>query len=133
MAAYDKSDQKPESLLKIVNDNSDFKITLAQAERILEREKNTFQDADNTYLKADTFPRVDDFEAFYVYGQDIRNDLIGRAMSQDQNIVWGTGTHTATPVAAIAYGPDEVTAKFSALVHHTDIGQLLIETVKTGK
>jgi alkaline phosphatase len=133
MAAYDKSDQKPESLLKIVNDNSDFKITLAQAKRILEREANTFHDADNKYLKAETFPRVDDFEAFYVYGQDIRNDLIGRAMSEEQNVVWGTGTHTATPVAAIAYGPDEVTAQFSALVHHTDIGQLLIKTVKTGK
>ena len=133
MGAYDKSDQKPESLLKIVNANSDFKITLAQAIRILEREENAFYDADNKYLKSKTFPKVDDFEAFYVYGQDIRGDLIGRAMSQEQNVVWGTGTHTATPVAAIAYGPDEVTAQFSALVHHTDIGQLLIKAVKTGK
>jgi len=132
MAEYDISDQKPESLLKIVNANSDFKITLAQATKILEREPNHFHDADNKYLKAETFPKVDDFEAFYVYGQDIRNDLIGRALSQDQNIVWGTGTHTATPVAVIAYGPDQATAPFSSLTHHTEIGQLLIKTVKLG-
>jgi len=132
MAEYDISDQKPESLLKIVNANSDFKITLAQANRILEREPNAFHDPDNKYLKAKTFPKVDDFEAFYVYGQDIRNDLIGRAVSQDQNIVWSTGTHTATPVAVIAYGPDQVTAPFSSLTHHTEIGQLLIKTVKSG-
>ena len=133
MSAYDKSDKTPESLLKIVNANSDFKITLAQAERILETEENTFYDPDNKYLKPKTFPKVDDFEAFYVYGQDIRSDLIGREMSQDQNVVWSTGTHTATPVAVIAYGPDEVTASFSTFLHHTDIGQLLIKTVKNGK
>jgi alkaline phosphatase len=133
MATYDKSDLKPESLLKIVNANSDFKITLSQAKRILEVEPNHFHDADNKYLKAETFPKVDDFEAFYVYGEEIRNDLIGRAMGQEQNVVWGTGTHTATPVAVIAYGPDEVTSPFSSLSHHTDIGQLLIKTVKSGQ
>ncbi|MCG6200501.1 alkaline phosphatase [Psychromonas antarctica] len=133
MAAYDKSDLKPESLLKIVNANSDFKITLAQAKRILERETNTFHDAHNKYLEAETFPKVDDFEAFYVYGEEIRNDLIGRAMSEEQNVVWGTGTHTATPVAVIAYGPDQATSPFSSLSHHTDIGQLLIKTVKSGQ
>ncbi len=98
-AEFDNTDKSPESLLKIVNANSEFKITLAQAKEILETEENHYHDPDHKYLKYKTFPKVNDFEAFYVYGQEIRNDLIGRAMSEQQNIVWGTGTHTDTPVA----------------------------------
>ena len=122
--------QKPASLQKIVNANSEFKIDIAQATAILEREDNKFYDANNAYLKHKTFPKVDDFEAFYVYGEEIRADLIGRAMAEEQNIVWGTGTHTDTPVAVVALGPKNFTEKFSSLSHHSDIGQLLIQAVK---
>jgi len=130
LAEFDKGDKTPESLLKIVNANSDFKIDLAQAKKILETEENKFFDPDNKYLKLKTFPKVDDFEAFYVYGQDIRGDLIGRALGQEQNIVWGTGTHTNTPVAVVAVGPKPFANKFSRLSHHTDIGKLLIDAVE---
>mgnify|MGYP003638155690 FL=1 len=130
LAEFDKTDKTPESLLKIVNANSEFKIDLAQAKKILETEDNKFYDPDNSYLKLKTFPKVDDFEAFYVYGQDIRGDLIARELGEQQNIVWGTGTHTNTPVAVVAVGPDELTKKFSRLSHHTDIGKLLIEAVE---
>ncbi|WP_354623418.1 alkaline phosphatase [Psychromonas sp. MME2] len=130
LAEFDKSEKTPQTLQKIVNQNSEFDITLAQAEAILTTEPNHYHDPENSYLKAETFPKVDDFEAFYVYGDEIRNDLIGRAMAEQQNIVWGTGTHTDTPVAVIAYGPTQVTAPFSQLAHHTDIGKLLIKTVK---
>ena len=130
LAEFDKTDKKPESLLKIVNANSEFKIDLAQAKKILETEENKFYDPTNTYLKLKTFPKVDDFEAFYVYGQDIRGDLIGRELGEEQNIVWGTGTHTNTPVAVVAVGPKEFTQNFSRLSRHTDIGKLLIEAVQ---
>lgn len=130
LAEFDKSNKKPQTLQKIVNENSEFDITLEQAIAILTIEENHYHDPDNKYLKRKTFPKVDDFEAFYVYGDGVRSDLIGRAMSEQQNIVWGTGTHTDTPVAVIAYGPDNVTAPFSQLSHHTDIGQLLIKTVE---
>ena len=133
IAEFDKTDKSPESLQTIVNANSEFKITLAQAKEILETEENHYHDPDNKYLKLKTFPKVNDFKAFYVYGDEIRNDLIGRAMSEQQNIVWGTGTHTDTPVAVVAYGPKEVSEDFSSLTHHTDIGQLLIKAVKNGK
>jgi len=130
LSEFDKTDKTPKSLQTIVNANSEFKITLAQAKRILMTEKNKFHDHTNKYLKLKTMPKVDDFEAFYVYGDEIRADLIGRAMSQDQNIVWGTGTHTDTPVAVVALGPKDFTEKFSRLTKHTEIGQLLIEAVK---
>ncbi len=132
MAEFDFSDKTPASLQEIVNANSDFKITLSQASEVLLRERNTHQVPGHTYLDSETFPKVDDFEAFYVFGEDIRNNLIARALSEEQNVVWATGTHTSTPVAVIAYGPDQVTAPYSSLLHHTDIGKLLINTVKTG-
>ena len=65
-----------------MNANSDFNITLAQAKDILASEVNTYHDPDNSYLKAKTFPKVNDFKAFYVYGDAIRADLIGRTMSE---------------------------------------------------
>jgi len=131
LAEFDKTDKSPESLLAIVNANSEFKITLEQANEILATEDNHYYDPENSYLKLKTFPKVNDFKAFYVYGEEIRNDLIGRAMGEEQNIVWGTGTHTDTPVAVIAYGPDQATAPFSTLTHHTEIGRLLIKTVRS--
>lgn len=133
MAAFSKTDQSPKSLQTIVNANSEFKISLTQAKDILATEVNQYYDPDNKYLKAKTFPKVNDFKAFYVYGEEIRKDLIGRALSEQQNIVWGTGTHTDTPVAVIAYGPEDITSSFSRLSHHTDIGKLLIKAVKNEK
>jgi len=132
LAEFDKTDKTAQSLQTIVNANSEFAITLAQANDILATEPNTYHDPENKYLKAKTFPKVNDFKAFYVYGAEIRSDLIARAMSEEQSIVWSTGTHTDTPVAVIAYGPDAVTAPFSSLTHHTEIGKLLIKTVKSG-
>ena len=132
LSKFDKTDKTPESLQKIVNANSEFKITLAQAKEILETEPNTYHDPDNKYLKAKTFPKVNDFKAFYVYGEEIRSDLIARAISEEQSIVWATGTHTDTPVAVIAYGPEKMTAPFSSLTHHTEVGKLLIKAVKSG-
>jgi len=132
LSTFDETDKSALSLQNIVNENSEFKISLVQANDILATEPNTYHDPDNKYLKATTFPKVNDFKAFYVYGDEIRSDLIARALSEEQNIVWSTGTHTDTPVAVIAYGPVQVTDPFSALTHHTEIGKLLIETVKQG-
>ena len=54
----------------------------------------------------------------------IQNRL-GRALSRHQGVVWGTGSHTATPVPVIAYGPSAITEQFDGLHHSTEIGQLL--------
>lgn len=130
MSAFNKTDKKPSSLQKIVNDNSEFKISLAQAEAILQTENNDYYQKGHKYLDRKTFPKVNDFKAFYVYGDEVRHDLIGRAMSEEQNIVWSTGTHTDTPVAVIAVGPTWLTAQFSTLTQHTEIGKLLIKAVQ---
>ncbi len=130
MRQFDKGDKAPKSLVEIVNANSDFDIDVNQAKRILSREANTYRVKGNKYLDVATFPRVKEFKAFYVYGNEIRNDLIGRELSEQQNVVWGTGTHTNTPVAVIAWGPENATAPFAKMLRHTEVGQLLKRAVK---
>lgn len=129
LADYDDSDKTPQALVSLVNENSEFDITLDQAEAILARENNEYQVKGHKYLNADTFPKVNDFKAFYVYGNEIRNDLLGRALGEQQNVVWGTGTHTSTPVAVIAFGPDAVASKFSSMTHHIELGKLAKKAV----
>ncbi len=124
-----KEQQTAASLVRLVNENSAFKIDQAQAERILARVDNPFKTEGHSYLEAQQLPKVQDFAPFYVYGEEIRQDLLGRELAADQNVVWGTGTHTSTPVPAFAYGPGEWAARFSMLQHHTEVGRLLMDAV----
>ena len=118
-----------EVLMLAINANSEFKVNLEQAQQILQQETNEYQQLDNTYLKAATFPKIHDFKEFYVYGQKIHLDLIGRQLAKEQNIVWSTGTHTHTPVPVIAWGPEQYSRQFSTLSHHTDIGRWMIDAL----
>lgn len=127
---FSKTDKTAASLMKIVNANSEFKITLEQATEILESEPNLYQVDDHKYLSAKVFPKVKDFKAFYVYGEEVRHDLLGRATAEEQNVVWGTGTHTSTPVPVIAFGPRSVVEPFGKMIHHTDIGLMAKEAIK---
>jgi alkaline phosphatase len=126
---FSKTEKTPADLMKIVNDNSEFDITLEQAEEILASEPNFYKVDDHKYLSAERFPKVMDFKAFYVYGEEVRHDLLGRAVAEDQNVVWGTGTHTSTPVPVIAFGPQNVAKQFGKMVHHTDIGRMTKEAI----
>lgn len=105
-----------------------FTFTLQDAKNVLATEKNKYYDPSHSYNKHQHFPLVHDFEAFYVYGEAIRTDLIGRALSEEQGVVWGTGTHTATPVTVTVIGDKEPAIK--GVVHHSDVGEYLMDSVK---
>ncbi|GAA3925320.1 alkaline phosphatase [Litoribacillus peritrichatus] len=128
-SAFSKTDKTAADLMKIVNENSAFDITLAQAEEILASEPNFYQVDDHKYLSAKSFPKVSDFKAFYVYGEEVRHDLLGRAVAEEQNVIWGTGTHTSTPVPVIAFGPESASKQFGKMIHHTDLGRMAKEVV----
>ena len=131
-AGGDLADVEPTSvdLLNAINGNTEFTITQADADRILEHEVNEYQEADHKYLAATEFPKVDDFEEFYVYGEEVHLNLIGRALAKHQNTVWSTGTHTHTPVQVIAWGPKEAQQRFNGLMNHVEVGAQLIEAMK---
>ena len=107
------------------NRNLAFNITLEEAERILKDEPNPYFVPGHKYLKHERFPAVDDFEEFYVYHAEIRNDLLGRALAREQQVAWSTGTHTHTPVPLLAYGPDWATSAFGGFHDHVELGRVL--------
>jgi alkaline phosphatase len=116
----------PAELKRIVDANTSFPISIEQAGQILKTETNRWRVPSHKYLDAEKFPNVDDFEEFYVYGADVRRSNLGRAVAGQQNTVWSTGTHTSTPVVAIAWGPDQITRPFGRLMHTTEWAKLAL-------
>ena len=119
----------PQAMSEIVNRNTEFPITPADAAEILAREKNEYYVKGHKYLKAKTFPKINDFKEFYVYSEEVRSDILGRVVARQQNVVWSTGTHTNTPVPLIAYGPIQISEKFGGLLHTTEWAQLAIDAM----
>ncbi|RXJ72999.1 alkaline phosphatase [Veronia nyctiphanis] len=112
-----------------INQFSDYKVTLDQAASVGEREENTYYQADHKYQSAKVVPQFDDFKEFYVYADEDHTAKIGRALAADQNVVWGTGTHTAAPVPVYAFGPAGLTEQFSTMQHHVEVGQKMIKAL----
>lgn len=120
----------PESLMTAMNNNTEFDITLEQAKEILQREKHEYQVEGHKYLDQSEFPKVNDFKEFYVYGDEVHLNLMGRQLSNQQNTVWSTGTHTHTPVQVIAWGPDSAKDQFTGLMEHAEVGARIMDVVK---
>jgi len=114
-----------EDLRRIVNEALAFEITLDEARRLLQDEPNKYFIPGHKYLKYERFPAVDDFEEFYVFHDDLRRNLLARALAREQQVAWSTGTHTHTPVPVLAHGPDRLTSKFGGLHDHVHLGRIL--------
>ncbi len=128
--ALPAAERTPEKLMEIVNNAMPLQITLDDAVSILARERNRMYDPEHPYLGGPTAPKIDDFKAFHVYGENGRMNLLGRALSEQQNTVWATATHTSTPVLLLGSGPKETLKRFTGLMHATDIGQGMIHVVR---
>jgi alkaline phosphatase len=124
-----KKQQTPASLAELINDNTSFPVTKAEAAKVLQEEPNKYYVEGHEYLGAKTFPKIDDFEEFYVYGAKVRADIIGRIQSKYQSVVWATGTHTNEPVPVLTYGPSKVAAQFGQMMHTTELGQKAIKVL----
>lgn len=126
-----ENEQTPEKLCEFVNNNTNFPITAQDATEILTREENEYFVADHKYLKLPTFPKIHDFKEFYVYGNGIRAAILARKVAKEQMVVWSTGTHTNTPVPLMAWGPEDVTKKFSGLLHTTEWSQIVHDSIES--
>lgn len=120
----------PANLQKMVNENTMFPITLAEAERVLETEKNNYYVEGHSYLDAEKFPRFNEREEFFVYGSELRKNLLAVVTAKYSNVIWGTDNHTSTPVYVFAYGPDDKTQAFGTLQHSTDWAQKVIDLIE---
>ncbi|MEZ8100260.1 alkaline phosphatase [Vibrio bivalvicida] len=119
----DKAKQTPESLAQIVNQNSAFPITAEQAARVLASKPNPYRLAQHKYLSTEQVPAINDFDAFFPYND--RGNLLAREQATGQNIVWGTGTHTHTPVNVFAWGPADKVLPVSKIMHHSELGEFI--------
>ncbi len=130
------ADDTPAQLATAFNLISEFEITEQQAEEILANEANSSQAEaaekynGHKYLDVDSLPAIHDFEEFYVYGEEIKTDLIARKVAAGQNTVWGTGTHTSVPVPVIVWGPEEAVSQYKGLMHHVEVGSITIKALK---
>lgn len=118
------------TLAEMFNAVSAFPITEAQAAKVMAREPNAYRVEGHSTLSAETFPAFDDFEAFFPFGDDGHVNLFARQVADAQSVVWATGTHTHTPVAVVSWGPAAYTQRFTGMMHHTDIGQGLIDALR---
>lgn len=125
--------QKPETLVDIVNAASAFHIDIDDATTVLTRARNRSYVPGHPYMNTPTVPKIDDFEPFFVYGEFLKCNLLGRALAGKQHTVWGSGTHTSTPVLLGAFGPPEATQRFVGMLHSTDVGQRMIELLSAGQ
>ncbi|ODS10829.1 alkaline phosphatase [Vibrio scophthalmi] len=126
--ALDKAQQTPQRLADIVNANSAFPITAKQAANVLKSKPNPYRLANHKYLADEKIPAINDFDAFYPYND--RTNLLAREQATLQNTVWGTGTHTHTPVNIFAWGPTEVILPVSKIMHHSELGDYLKTQIK---
>ncbi|MHC4777031.1 MAG: alkaline phosphatase [Planctomycetota bacterium] len=130
--ALSDSEKNAGALARIVNRSLEFELGEEEVGAVLEREPNEYRVEGHAYLSADTFPKIDGFKAFHVYGDEVRKNLLGRALSRHQNVVWSTGTHTSTPVPLIVLGPEEIRKGFGGLLHTTQWARMAIAALKEG-
>ena len=125
--AQPKDQQTPLKLTELVNRYTEFKITEAQAVKILATESNPFYKAGHISLSEKTVPKIEVNGAFFVYQKENRENLLAQAVAVSQQVVWATGTHTGTPVYVFVNGPEQTMRPFAKILHHTQLGQLAID------
>jgi alkaline phosphatase len=122
----------PAALAERVNRHTEFKIDIREAERILTTEANADHRLDHPSLNEKTVPKMGNKSAFFVYTKDNRENLLAEIVGANQQVVWASGTHTSTPVFVFARGNQQGIEPFGAILHHTDIGRLLIDALQPG-
>lgn len=125
--ALPKNKQNPATMMQIINKNTEFPITEAEAAKVSEVENNAYYVKGHIYLGVEIFPSINDFEEFYVHPDRAREAILGHVVAKHQNVVWSTGTHTNSLVPIIAIGPKDLIQWFNHMMHTTEWGQYVID------
>jgi len=125
-----KPQQTSSELMKIINQQTQFPITEAQASRILQTEENPYYVENHKYLGNKIVPEMLVNGAFFVYqADDNRQNLLAQEVATQQSVTWSNGTHTASPVLVFAKGDASRTDAFKNLLNHRQVGQLAISAL----
>ncbi len=104
-------------LIEVVESQSKYRLTPAMAEQVLTRKSG----------KKDAEPH--DFASFYVH-ESVHPDLLGRAVADQNHVVWAAGTHTSTPVPIMAVGPSHYTDRVRGFIDNTEIAKIIEQALK---
>ena len=125
--AFDKSKTKEAAwfkMQKLVLEYTGLSIDAEQAQRILATAPHPYA---KDQPKFQNFPAIQGQAAFYNHDKDTRSAMIARELGPLLGVTWATGGHTASPVPVFAYSGNKSHEKFRAVLHHADIGRMLIE------
>jgi len=126
----EETQQTPNRLMQIVNQNTEFKITEQQAARILSQHDNQYHVPGHKSLSAKSVPKMKSNDAFFVYHlDDNRQNLLAIEVAEQQSVVWSNGTHTASPVLVFAAGSTEATAPFVEFMDHPSLGKKIMKSL----
>ncbi|ASJ76031.1 alkaline phosphatase [Granulosicoccus antarcticus] len=125
----DESEQTAENLRAIVNENTSFPISLADAERVLETEENEFYVADHGTLSAERFPVMHERKAFYVYSTGVRKNILAAVVANQSNVVWASDNHSSTPVYLFSKGPGDSTDAFKGILRTNEWAQEIMSVL----
>jgi alkaline phosphatase len=117
--------QTPLKLIELVNRYTEFKITEAEAKKILAKESNPYFREGHVSVGKKSVPKMPVNGAFFVYQKENRENLLAKSVAISQHAVWATGTHTSTPVFTFVKGPETILPPFAKILHHTELGRLM--------
>ncbi len=121
--------REPKDLVRLVEKYTSFTLSEKEAKKIMAQEKNSFWVKNHKYLSTKMFPKIEGpLRSFYVYASEGNANNLGLMLSKRQNTVWGTGTHTNTPVPLILFTPNN--ERISHLVSNTELGKFLKKVVR---
>ncbi|WP_127717668.1 alkaline phosphatase [Halobacteriovorax sp. HLS] len=133
VSKWDKKEQTPQKMKEYFESQMDFKLSDADVAQILKSSENKYHNESHPYLAEKEFPHIEDFSAFYVYGNRIRQNIFARVLADQQNAVWATATHTSTPVMMVTVGPKSLTDTFDGLLHSTEVGRKTFKALGLSK
>ena len=82
--ALDPSEKTPEKLAEMATEATGYTITPEEAAQILKRAPNKMYVEDHPYLGVKTLPEVRDLSEFYVYGENLRMNILGHLLAPRQ-------------------------------------------------
>lgn len=100
---------------KLINDEFEYHLTDQDAEYVLSRKSRRSQSG----LKIDETPFCGH------YWIDSHINKLAEVIGHENQTVWATGTHTASPVHIFAVGPHDYASRVQGMIDNTDIFKIM--------
>jgi alkaline phosphatase len=114
--ALKPEDRKPDALVGLVKDATGFVLTAEEAAEILAAANAKGKPTTNSVI-------MEEFKQ--TFASNVPGNLIGHALAKEQQVVWGTGTHTMSMVPVMVFGPEQHQKRFRGLMHSTDVNHAM--------